>query len=77
MACAVRLYVDTTVSCVAFEPVDCMYRETSVIRHSMGLERSVGLGGCRITEYLLSCSSMWTAPHQVVRLHLRRFRCTY
>jgi hypothetical protein len=26
------------------------YSEASLIRHSMGLGRSVGLGGCRITE---------------------------
>ena len=27
-----------------------IYSETCLIRHSMGLEKNVGLGGCRITE---------------------------
>ena len=29
------------------------YSETSLIRHSMGPENNVGLGGCRIMECLL------------------------
>ena len=41
-----------------FAPVDkilvckvySVYCETSLIHHSVGLEKSVGLGGCRITE---------------------------
>ena len=34
------------------------YSETSLIRHSMGPENNVGLGGCRIMECLLPYISM-------------------
>ena len=30
--------------------LNSLYSETCLIRHSMGLEKNVGLGGCRITE---------------------------
>ena len=42
--------------------------ETSLIRHSMGPENSVRLGGCRITECLLAYFNMVTAPHKMVGL---------
>ena len=39
------------------------YSETSLIRHSMGPENNVGLGGCWIIECLLPYWSMVTVPH--------------
>ena len=44
------------------------YSETSLIRHSMGPENIVGLGGCWIMECLLPYLSMVTVPHIMVRL---------
>ena len=45
-----------------------MYSETSLIRHSMGPENNVGLGGCWIMECLLPYLCMVTVPHIMVRL---------
>ena len=46
---------------------DCVivreYSETSLIRHSMGPENNVGLGGCWIMECLLPYLYMVTVPH--------------
>ena len=62
-----------------------MYSETSLIRHSMGPENNVGLGGCRIMECLLPYISMVDEPHEMVGLErmldyrgvgLERFHCT-
>ena len=39
------------------------YSETSLIRHSMGPENSVELGGCWIMECLLPYLCMVTLPH--------------
>ena len=64
----------------------CMYIETSLIRHSMGPENNVGLGGCWIMECLLPYLCMVTVPHIVVGLErmldyrgvgLARFHCMY
>ena len=64
----------------------CMYSETSLIRHSMGPENNVGLGGCWIMESLLPYLCMVTVPHIMVRLErmldyrgvrLARFHCMY
>ena len=44
------------------------YSETTLIQHSMGLERSVGLGGCRITEWPLAYFSIVTVPHKMAGL---------
>ena len=44
------------------------YSETSLIRHSMGLETNIGLGGFWITEGLSAYFDMVTVLHQVVRL---------
>ena len=44
------------------------YSETSLIRHSMGPENNVGLGGCWIMECLLPYLCMVTVPHIMVRL---------
>ena len=61
----------------------CM-SETSLIRHSMGPENNVGLGGCWIMECLLPYLCMVTVPHIMVGLErmldytgvrLARFRC--
>ena len=61
-----------------------VYSETSLIRHSIGPENNVGLGGCWITECLLPYLSMVTVPHKMVRLErtldykgvgLERFHC--
>ena len=61
------------------------YSETSLIRHSMGPENNVGLGGCWIMEYLLPYLRMVTVPHIMVSLErmldyrgvgLERFHCT-
>ena len=41
------------------------YSETSLIRHSMGPENNVGLGGCWIMECLLPYLSMVTVPYMV------------
>ena len=58
--------------------------ETSLIRHSMGPENNVGLGGCWIMECLVPYLSMVTVPHIMVRLErmldykgvgLARFHC--
>ena len=46
----------------------CMYSETSLIRHSMGPENNVGLGGCWIMECLLPYLCMVTVSHIMVRL---------
>ena len=61
------------------------YSETSLIRHSMGPENNVGLGGCWIIECLLPYLCMVTVPHIMVGLErmldyrgvgLERFHCT-
>ena len=61
-----------------------MYNETSLIRHSMGPENNVGLGGCWIMECLLPYLRMVTVPHIMVGLErmldyrsvgLERFHC--
>ena len=44
------------------------YSETSLIRHSVGLDKSVGLGGCWITKGLLAYLNMVTVPHKMVVL---------
>ena len=46
-----------------FQTGDEVYSETSLIRHSMGPENNVGLGGCWIIECLLPYWSMVTVPH--------------
>ena len=60
------------------------YSETSLIRHSMGPENDVGLGGCWIIECLLLYLCMVTVPHIMVGLErmldyrgvgLERFHC--
>ena len=60
------------------------YSETSLIRHSMGPENNVGLGGCWIMECLLPYLCMVTVPHIMVGLErmldyrgvgLERFHC--
>ena len=38
------------------------YSETSLIRHSMGPEKNVGLGGCWIMECFLPYLCMVTVP---------------
>ena len=62
------------------------YSETSLIRHSMGPENNVGLGGCQIMKCLLPYFNMVTAPHQTVGLErmsdyrgvgLERFHCIW
>ena len=62
-----------------------VYSETSLIRHSMGPENDVGLGGCWIMECLLPYLRMVTVPHIMVGLErmldyrgvgLARFHCT-
>ena len=62
------------------------YSETSLIRHSMGPEKNVGLGGCWIMECFLPYLCMVTVPHIMVRLErmldyrgvgLVRFHCTH
>ena len=62
-----------------------VYSETSLIRHSMGSENNVGLGGCLIMECLLPYFNMVTVPHKMVRLErmlddrgvgLEIFHCT-
>ena len=61
------------------------YSETSLIRHSMGPENDVGLGGCWIMECLLPYLCMVTVPHIMVGLErmldyrgvgLVRFHCS-
>ena len=61
------------------------YSETSLIRHSMGPENNVGLGGCWIMECLLPYLCMVTVPHIMVGLQrmldyrgvgLGRFHCS-
>ena len=44
------------------------YSETSLIRHSMGPENNVGLGGCWIMECLLPYLRMVTVSHIMVGL---------
>ena len=44
------------------------YSETSLIRHSMRLEKSVRLGGCRITEWLLAYFNIVIVSQKMVRL---------
>ena len=44
------------------------YSETSLIRHSMGPENNVGVGGCWIMECLLPYLCMVTVPHIMVGL---------
>ena len=60
------------------------YSETSLIRHLMGPENNVGLGGCWIMECLLPYLCMVTVPHIMVGLErmldyrgvgLARFHC--
>ena len=48
--------------------MESQYSETSLIRHSMGPENNVELGGCRIMECLLPYFSMVTVPHEMVGL---------
>ena len=48
--------------------MDTSYSKTSLIRHSMGLGVSVGLGGCRTTELLLPYLNMEAMPDKMVRL---------
>ena len=45
-----------------------VYSETSLIRHSMGPENNIGLGGCWIMECLLLYLCMVTVPHIMVGL---------
>ena len=61
-----------------------LYSETSLIRHSMGPENNVGLGGCWIIECLLPYLCMVNVPHIMVGLEkmldyrgvgLVRFHC--
>ena len=61
-----------------------LYSETSLIRHSMGPDNNVGLGGCWIMECLLPYLCMATVPHIMVGLErmldyrgvgLVRFHC--
>ena len=61
-----------------------LYSETSLIRHSMGPENNVELGGCWIMECLLPYLCMVNVPHIMVRLEkmldyrgvgLARFHC--
>ena len=52
-----------------------VYWETSLTRNSMGLERSVGLGGCQITEWPLAYFNIVTVPYEMVRLE-RMSDCT-
>ena len=63
-----------------------VYSETSLIRHSMGPENNVGLGGCWIMECLLPYLCMVTVPHIMVGLErmldyrgvrLARFHCIH
>ena len=63
-----------------------MYSETSLIRHSMGPENNVGLGGCWIMKCLLPYLCMVNVPPIMVRLQrmldyrgvgLERFHCMY
>ena len=42
-----------------------MYSDTSLIQHSMRPENNVGLGGCRITEWLLPYFNIVTVPHEI------------
>ena len=44
------------------------YSENSLIRHSMGPENNVGIGGCWIMECLLPYLCMVTVPHIMVGL---------
>ena len=73
----IRMYIRTYV---------CIYSKTSLIRHSMGPENNVGLGGCWIMECLLPYLSMVTVPHIMVGLErmldyrgvgLERVHCIY
>ena len=61
-----------------------LYSETSLIRHSMGPQNNVGLGGCWIMECLLPYLCVVTVPHIMVGLErmldnrgvrLARFHC--
>ena len=61
-----------------------LYSETSLIRHSMGPENNVGLGGHWIMECLLPYLCMVTVPHIMAELErmsdyrdvgLARFHC--
>ena len=63
-----------------------IYSETSLIRHSMGPENNIGLGGCWIMECLLPYLCMVTVPHIMVGLErmldyrgvgLERLHCIY
>ena len=45
-----------------------MYSETSLIQHSMRFEKSVRLGGCWITEWLLAYFNMVTVPDKMAGL---------
>ena len=63
-----------------------VFSETSLIRHSMGPENNVRLGGCWIMEYLSPYLCMVTVPHIMVGLErmldyrdvgLARFHCMY
>ena len=52
------------------------YSETSLIRHSIGPENNVGLGGCWIMECLLPYLSMVTVPHNGwIRETVGLYRC--
>ena len=48
-----------------------VYSETSLIKHSMGPENNVGLGGCWIMECLLPYLCMVTVFHIMVGLERR------
>ena len=43
-----------------------LYSETSLIRHSVGPENNVGLGGCWIMECLLPYLCMMTVSHIIM-----------
>ena len=44
----------------------CVYSEISLIRHSMGPENNVGLGGCWIMECLSPYLGMDRVPHVMI-----------
>ena len=78
------LYMLTYVLYIQYCTCLHMYSEISLIRHSMGPENNVGLGGCWIMECLLPYLSMVTVPHIMVGLErkldyrgvgLARFHC--
>ena len=73
-----------SVNMINEQEISC-YSENSLIRHSMGPENNVGLGGCWIMECLLLYLCMVTVPHIMVGLErmldyrgvrLVRFHCS-